>query len=1308
MKALRIVAILCLTILSTLPATLPRAHAVLSNNSNFWSAYGPRVDNLLYKVYSDFSGMFSDFVSGQVDITDWPIQPGDLSTYLTNPDFFVTQKVGDFGIFHLDINHQDSFLTVPWQVARGTAGGTTPQTTGSPAFPPGTSTLTITSSCTMPCTGFILGSDPIVKFISSPQAATPNSPGTWVPGDAVIYDVDGDGIYNAPGTPIDTVVTGRGIAAGTNLSIDPKIRYVDDFPTEGIWNAGEAVVYDADNNGVYDSSDTIIAGPSGHLNLAVHLKNLEEGNALLRDVNNLVTATIVGQSVPVSTKADDGDPSPSGFYSGPFGIGLSSIVGSYNISTTIYAGSTLLFTSGTTSPVCVAGQLCTTDLTVNYNSPSTAKPSVSGLEMARALSYFIDKPNFLLGPYITPSGGTPLAICDDVQVPPDQNLMTSVGIGACGHASSVDQTSLNTDCIELATLDPSGWGSGGSLLPCSPVSLYHLHSDAITGSSSCVTGTVGISCFPSQNPSPAGVGPIVGYAGLVDLRAACDHFVAAGFGITGTGGCAGVVGCGTAACTTSVAQTAHLTNPVAGGCNASTGVGCIIMYIRTHPPRTAFGQIFADELNFLFGTTGGGTVCYGGPPAFVCSLTPVYFTISQINSIVFSVGNGSVSQVADWNLYTGGFFLSSTPDHLYSLYHSSFAGSLCGGKANSLPNNYPLYCDPIYDTQANAGENVIGFTLQTFMQAAILGATRGATVPVYSGLNQFAALNAWNWQQTRPGTSSSLVSVKGHGFESAAGFWSSLNMRPVPAYVPSNPLYYASGCNPSTGCQQNTIRRGMSQTTLQMTPYTFTTVWESEPLSQIYDSLLEVDPNSGGLCQSQPGGTAHCIDWMTVRHSSSFDSTTGLTTQQWALRSDLRFHDGQTVTAHDVCFSILSDRDAPSANFLPNVASVVSCTTSGNTALVVLEGQSPFAELNIGSIFIVPEHVWGPVCGYSAITDLCAPGTCSSTTPTAACLASVSTDFVSLGYMVGSGPWTCNPSVGISTIGGQASCTQNANGSPAGQAVGTGGRILLKRNLAYMRCCDNIQAAENGLATTSLQAFEWADYNKIGKVTLLDVLSATSHWEQGCSQSTPTACYFANPLYSAGLTFPTCPTAPCVDIGVIGTIASYFDLGLTSPYLGTPNGYLSSISPGLNQLDPSTDPYDLSVTIAGTTTSAWAYAFGGVSKWGQGTSGTVPVSGLMLDLQANTVIPAGAAYTATIISAPAGAPLNPCTVTGVSFSDGTRGPVTIPFATGAASPTQLQFNFGHCFPSGTYTIQVSYTPPGGSSVTFWTTTIVKP
>jgi len=309
---------------------------------------------------------------------------------------------------------------------------------------------------------------------------------------------------------------------------------------------------------------------------------------------------------------------------------------------------------------------------------------------------------------------------------------------------------------------------------------------------------------------------------------------------------------------------------------------------------------------------------------------------------------------------------------------------------------------------------------------------------------------------------------------------------------------------------------------------------------------------------------------MTTSHSELQNSpVAGQTTWTWNLRNDIFFSDGVPVTAHDVCFSILSDRDAPSRLLASSVADVVSCTTQGTkTAQVVTSSLSPFDEINLGGtyvqggIYIVPEHIWAPLCGgLKAGTDSCV-------NPTA--LASRTFDPVAAGDMVGSGPWVCNYSVGVSTIAGQASCTQNANGSPGGQALGAGAKVILKRNLGYMRCCANVITPEHGMPTTNLQALEWANYNKNGKVTILDLAAAAAAFGQTCpstATSTP-ACYFAHPLYSSN------PNTSSVDVGDIATVAFYFDHGLTAPFLGTSTGFLNANPPsGLNQYNPFLDSY---------------------------------------------------------------------------------------------------------------------------------------
>src|SRR5439155_12453894 len=312
----------------------------------------------------------------------------------------------------------------------------------------------------------------------------------------------------------------------------------------------------------------------------------------------------------------------------------------------------------------------------------------------------------------------------------------------------------------------------------------------------------------------------------------------------------------------------------------------------------------------------------------------------------------------------------------------------------------------------------------------------------------------------------------------------------------------------------------------------------------------------------------------------------GQTTWTWNLRQDIFFSDGQPVTAHDVCFSVLSDRDAPSRLLGSSVADVISCTTIGTrTAQIVVSGLSSFDELNLGGIFILPEHVWAPLCGgLKTGTDACV---------TPSNLASRTFDPIAAGDMVGSGPWYCNSSVGVSTIAGQASCTQNANGSPGGQALGAGARVLMKRNLSYMRCCPNTQAPTGpGLSTvatptTNLQALEWADAFKTGKVTISDIALAASVFGQASTASNAAA-YFANPLYSSN------PASGTVTIGDIAVAASYFDDGLTAPFLGAPApAFQGAAPPGLTQYAPNTDQVDPRIIITTTSTGALAELYYG-------------------------------------------------------------------------------------------------------------------
>jgi hypothetical protein len=160
-----------------------------------------------------------------------------------------------------------------------------------------------------------------------------------------------------------------------------------------------------------------------------------------------------------------------------------------------------------------------------------------------------------------------------------------------------------------------------------------------------------------------------------------------------------------------------------------------------------------------------------------------------------------------------------------------------------------------------------------------------------------------------------------------------------------------------------------------------------------------------------------------------------------------------------------------------------------------------------------------------------------------------------------------------------------------------------------MRCCPNTQTpnAALHLKTTSLQAQEFSDFHKTGKVDLTDILSATGIFGQGCT--TPTTCYFSHPLYSTGLQSQcaTGQTAPCVDISTIDTIATYYGHGLTGPFTGANTGFLTaSPSSGLVNYDPYVDPF---VLTDGTTGGTKLYFQGFIDPSQTIKISTVPIIG---------------------------------------------------------------------------------------------------
>ncbi len=708
------------------------------------------------------------------------------------------------------------------------------------------------------------------------------------------------------------------------------------------------------------------------------------------------------------------------------------------------------------------------------------------------------------------------------------------------------------------------------ILSCHPVSLYSLVSSDIHGAPTCATNGLGVqiptaTCFPSQGT----LGSVTilaehGYKGPTDLTAACDQLLLAGFSIVPeTATCADV-----AAGNVVTGVTAHVSNN-------GQRISYLIRLPGAFPARPRYGQISADELNFLFGTgpPNGGTVCYGtltptpGPGA-TCSVNdsiPHYYSIGQVGADVFRSSSR-------WNLYTGAQSHAGTADALLYSWHSQFAGSSssganCGGPLADSPGDYDLFCDPVVDTQAFAGEFSASFiaSFAFFQNTAALGATRGVLAPIFSNVNKYVALNAWNTESQ--GTHSSLAPGFGTGFEASTpgAFQTLLNMRP--SGLVTSGIYQAGG-----GTQGLIRRSNTGAGTLHQNPFTANTVWEVDLINGIWDTMLAVNPNTGG-------SNLQLIDWMTKSHSSSFDPGTGRNTQIWNLRNDICWQDstigptGQPcdspVTADDVCFSLLMQRDGPGRN---NIAAqdIVSCTfPDPQTVVVVHNGLSAFQDINIGGVYILPAHIWGTACGWasgihdsnhepktayaSGVGVIGAPCVLSGFDPMALTFNGVpfstplplpnpAIGFPGVsGLMVGSGAYMCKvpthtgPGPAQGMIGG--SCAVNpATGALQGQALDVGFVQVETKFPFYMRCCDNQQGS-------NLQVLSWADSTKIGKVTIVAASALSFNFERYDS-------YFIHPLYGLPEGF--------VDIEEASFMANAFDSGTIAPCLsfscpGPPN-----------------------------------------------------------------------------------------------------------------------------------------------------------
>jgi hypothetical protein len=465
--------------------------------------------------------------------------------------------------------------------------------------------------------------------------------------------------------------------------------------------------------------------------------------------------------------------------------------------------------------------------------------------------------------------------------------------------------------------------------------------------------------------------------------------------------------------------------PLAGGASS------IIFVIRSDsPPLLLLGDTLAARMCEL--TNGAGTT--------TCSqITVSHQTIVQALSTVFATR----SVLLDWHMYTASWRLGSQFDQLFALYNNRFSSSGC---VSSQPNvafgaDYVYWCNASYDAATNNLEfaNSYSVAVQQAQVAMDVFGSHVATIPIWSGAIQFGYVIGWI------------------GVSNAVGVG------------PPNYLTLLNGWN-KTPVVNGTLRWGFKQGTVNLNPYLFTTFSEANVVHEVYDSLLAADAYSPSTL----------FGWMV----NSFVQVNP-TDIRMVLKPDMFWHDGTRVTAGDVKFSLLSYQQTggPVASSVSNVNDVsIISSPPGQYSIfdIMLLHPSPFALFDIGSVPIVPQHIWA----VDKVNPCTVKGSSACTLDTTLLSGSASDPIVNHTF-IGSGPFRCVDLVSGQVGGG---CTQTAAGGPGTQVVDVGGQIILQRTGFGFAGTDPLHSYFRGSAQWKL--WQWADSANIGTVDVVHDLAA--------------------------------------------------------------------------------------------------------------------------------------------------------------------------------------------------------------------------
>jgi len=139
------------------------------------------------------------------------------------------------------------------------------------------------------------------------------------------------------------------------------------------------------------------------------------------------------------------------------------------------------------------------------------------------------------------------------------------------------------------------------------------------------------------------------------------------------------------------------------------------------------------------------------------------------------------------------------------------------------------------------------------------------------------------------------------------------------------------------------VRTGATVALKSLSPIAVNDANEFKELRMIYDSLFQVDPSG------------KAVPWAADSYKQVDNTTIDIT-----LRSGMKWHDGQPLTAKDVKFSFDYQKKWKAPFFVSSLAKVASVDVTGPLSLRIklTEPYAPLFANLLSALMLIPEHIW--------------------------------------------------------------------------------------------------------------------------------------------------------------------------------------------------------------------------------------------------------------------------------------------------------------------------------------------------------------